>query len=203
MTTVGQYRRIRRLMLDPANSVLATTSDGRYLTDRHVIVGLSGLTAVPGFGGIFAGLPDGVYSLRASQPPLPDPGREALSEAVEAAVKRLQSVRDWRPVTATGWARLGPDGAGARHVLARHDTSGPHATAVDAGLWHRWMAVLADSKRRRVVTACQPEGSPGHGPAHGCQLPARASRDGRHVIPARVDDDGRYVAEYLAQRTAL
>jgi hypothetical protein len=202
MTTAIQFRRIRQLMLDPANSALVTTGDGRYLTDRHVIVCLSGLAAIPGWGGILAGLPDGVYSLRASQPPVPDPRREPVSEAVEQSVRRLQSVQDWRPVTATRWARLGTSGVGARHILARHDTAGPHATAADAGLWHRWNAVLADRTPRRV-TASQPEARPGH--ALRMEIISRhapAVTVG-YIVAAHVDDDDRYPAEYLAQRTAL
>jgi len=98
--------------------VLATIGGNRYLTSRHVIVCLVGLVTVPGLNGIFADLPDGVYALRANQPPVPNRSLAVVGDTLETAIRRLQSAQDWRPVTATGWARLDASGADARQILA-------------------------------------------------------------------------------------
>jgi hypothetical protein len=204
MSKINDYRRVRGLLLNPDAVALVTTSDDRYLTDRYVIVRVCGDTAIPGIPAIFSELPDGVYTLRATRPPKSNLSYEPVSELIADTVHRLASIRDWRPVKATNWASLDRDGVRPVHILARDDLDGPHAIAVNAGLWHRWHAGLADPKLMRELRAYQPEGKPGH--------PLRMDLISRHagsstvgyVKPVRIQDDTqRYAAEYLAQRTAI
>ncbi len=47
MPTPAHYRRIHSLLLNPDTAILVTTSGGRYLIDRSVLVCVSGPAAMP------------------------------------------------------------------------------------------------------------------------------------------------------------
>jgi len=200
MPGTSVYRRIHQLLLNPDTAVLATTSAGRYLIDRSVLVCVSGPAALPAIRGALCGLPDGVYQMRVTLPPRRRPDLKPVPDAIDGALGRLRRARHWRPVTATGWCWLNGGNQTAVRILARNDTSGPHHTAVNASLWHRWAAQLADL--RCEMKAYQPEGKPAHAlridmaPKH-----APAITIG-YIMPTRVYGDDRLPAEYLAQRTA-
>jgi len=201
MPAPAHYRRIHRLLLNPDTAILVTTSGGRYLIDRSVLVCVSGPAAMPAIRGILSGLPDGVYKVRATLPPRPQPNLQPVPDAIESALGRLRHAQQWRPVTATGWCFLNGDGATAVRILARNDKTGPHPIAVNAALWHRWASQLAEL--RCAMNAYQPDGKPGHAlridmaPKH-----APATTVG-YIMPVQIRGDDRYPAEYLAQRTGI
>ncbi len=60
--------------------------------------------------------------------------------------------------------RLNGGNQTAVRILARNDTSGPHHTAVNASLWHRWATQLADLRCQMKAT------SPRATPATPCAL---------------------------------
>jgi hypothetical protein len=86
MPAPAHYRRIHRLLLNPGAAVLVTTSGGRYLIDRSVLVCVSGPAVMPTISGILSGLPDGVYKVHATLPPRPQPNLQPVPDAIESAL---------------------------------------------------------------------------------------------------------------------
>jgi hypothetical protein len=200
MPVTAHYRRIHSLLLNPDTAILATISAGQYLIDRSVLVCISGPAALPTITGALSGLSDGVYKMRVTLPPLLRPELRSVPGAIESTLNRLRQAQHWRPVTATGWCWLNGDGTAVR-ILARNDISGPHHTAVNASLWHRWVAQLADL--RFEMRAYQPDGKPRHA-LRIDMAPKRAPATTiGYIMPTCIHGDDRLPAEYLVQRTAL
>jgi hypothetical protein len=195
-----KYRQIRGLLPDPATAILVTIGDDRYVLSRSVMLRVDGQDVIPGPARIFADLADGVYAIRATRPPLRDPGQEPDATAIKETLDRLASVTDWRPVKSTRWALLSGPGASSAQILARRDGDRRRrATAVSTALWHHWNAVFGNHRFGWTMCAYQPDNRPGH----ALKIDVASHRAGTwtagYLQPVHVGEPQLYLAGYLAQ----
>jgi hypothetical protein len=198
--STAKYRQIRGLLPDPKTAILVTIGADRYVISRSVFLRVSGPDVVPGPASIFTDLTDGVYTIRATMPPLRDTAHEPVATAVKETLNRLESISDWRPVKPTRWALVSDDGTSSVRILSRRDADRRHrATAVNATLWHSWNAVFGNRTYGWAMRAYQPDQQPGK----ALKIEVASRRAGTWTVgylsPVRLGESQRYLADYLAQ----